>query len=174
MAIAPWHPLAGQRNGSYHCHGRFSHTSPLFSFMPNTPPCASLWFKGRMVCAYLSAPRAALGHTQAVAMNLLLFVCVCALAAAEEAPAAVPTAGQLTAAISSLYRRFLHVAAPKQLEIQDALDIKWRNGMMGGKPFRSPVRRMTTRAAFRLFGALPFILPRTTGRARIPSSRPHP
>ena len=72
-------------------------------------------------------------------MKLLLFVCVCALAAAEQPPAAAPTAGQLAGVLTNLYRRFLHVVSPKQLEIQDALDIQWRNGMMAGPRFVSPV-----------------------------------
>ncbi|XP_043200590.1 uncharacterized protein LOC122375748 [Amphibalanus amphitrite] len=73
-------------------------------------------------------------------MKLLLIACVCALAAAEQPQQTVPTAAQLTVGLTHLYRRFLHAVAPRQLELQDALDIQWRNGMMAGPPFRSPVQ----------------------------------
>jgi len=73
-------------------------------------------------------------------MKLLVFVCVCALAAAEQQQGAAPSAAQLAVGLTSLYRRFLHVAAPEQLKIADALDIKWRNGMLSSPPFRSPVK----------------------------------
>ena len=76
-------------------------------------------------------------------MKLLLFVCVCALASAEQGqPQAAPNAAQLAVGLQHLYRRFLHVVAPKQLELQDALDIQYRNGMMAGPPFRSPVSQL--------------------------------
>ncbi|KAF0312689.1 hypothetical protein FJT64_016585 [Amphibalanus amphitrite] len=76
-------------------------------------------------------------------MKLLLIACVCALAAAEQPQQTVPTAAQLTVGLTHLYRRFLHAVAPRQLELQDALDIQWRNGMMAGPPFRSPIHMLT-------------------------------
>ena len=71
-------------------------------------------------------------------MKLLLFVCVCALAAAEQL-SAVPNEAQLAIGLQHLYRRFLHVAAPKELTIQDALEIKWSDGFLAGPAFYSPV-----------------------------------
>lgn len=41
--------------------------------------------------------------------------------------------------LTTLFRRFLHDAHPKELEIQDDLDIKWRQGMMAGPRVVSPV-----------------------------------
>ena len=72
---------------------------------------------------------------------LVLFACVCALAAGESAGESVnvPSAAQLKVGLQHLYRRFLYTVAPKQLELQDALDIQYRNGMMAGPPFKSPV-----------------------------------
>nr|BAM34601.1 waterborne settlement pheromone [Amphibalanus amphitrite] len=72
-------------------------------------------------------------------MKLLLFVCVCALVAAEPQPG-VPSTPQLAGVLTNLYRRFLHTVAPKQLELQDALDIHWREGKMAGPRFVSPVK----------------------------------
>ena len=72
-------------------------------------------------------------------MKLLLFVCVCALAAAEPEHPEVPSTPQLTGILTNLYRRFLHTVAPKQLELQDALQIKWSDGFLAGPAFYSPV-----------------------------------
>ena len=74
-----------------------------------------------------------------VTMKLLLFVCVCALAAAEPEHPEVPSTPQLTGILTNLYRRFLHTVAPKQLELQDALHIQFREGKMAGPRFVSPV-----------------------------------
>ncbi|XP_043211172.1 uncharacterized protein LOC122375744 [Amphibalanus amphitrite] len=71
-------------------------------------------------------------------MKLLLFVCVCALVAAEPQPG-VPSTPQLAGVLTNLYRRFLHTVAPKQLELQDALDIKWSDGFLAGPAFYSPI-----------------------------------
>nr|QCY50169.1 waterborne settlement pheromone protein [Amphibalanus improvisus] len=73
-------------------------------------------------------------------MKLIAFVCLCALVAADEEQHGEPTAPQLAGILTNLYRRFLHTAAPKQLEMQDALHIEWRQGKMAGPPFRSTVK----------------------------------
>ena len=78
--------------------------------------------------------------TQLVTMKLLVLVCLCALAVADEEPHGAPTAPQLAGILTNLYRRFLHTVAPKQLEIQDALHIEKLQGQIAAGPaFRSPV-----------------------------------
>nr|QCY50170.1 waterborne settlement pheromone-like protein 1 [Amphibalanus improvisus] len=73
-------------------------------------------------------------------MKLLVLVCLCALAAADEEPHGAPTTPQLAGILTNLYRRFLHTVAPKQLEIQDALHIEKLQGQIAAGPaFRSPV-----------------------------------
>ena len=99
------------------------------------------WVKGRVAALYKGGDWVERRHSQSPAMKLLLFVCVCALAAAEQ-PSTTPTAGQLTIALQGLYRRFLHLAAPEEVVINDALEFKFRDGMMSNKRYVSPVRQI--------------------------------
>ena len=69
----------------------------------------------------------------------LLFVCVCMLAAADEPPATAPTVGLLSGIVDNLQRRLLRATAPKQLELQDALDIKHSEEFLAGPAFYSSV-----------------------------------
>ena len=71
-------------------------------------------------------------------MRLLVLLLVCALAVAENHEKWA-TPEQVTVALGHLYRRFLHAVSPKQLQLQDALEMHYRKGMMANKPFTSAV-----------------------------------
>nr|QCY50172.1 waterborne settlement pheromone-like protein 3 [Amphibalanus improvisus] len=76
-------------------------------------------------------------------LSVQLFCTLCALAAAvSEEPQGAPTAPQLNGVITSLYQRFQHMAAPRELELQQALNLTWveQNVVAAvGKPLTSSV-----------------------------------
>nr|QCY50173.1 waterborne settlement pheromone-like protein 4 [Amphibalanus improvisus] len=75
-------------------------------------------------------------------MKLTALLLACALSAADAEQDQVPNPQQISVALGHLYRRFLHTVDPHQLELQDALDMHYSNGMMAGPPHSSTVKVM--------------------------------
>lgn len=74
-------------------------------------------------------------------MKLTLLIALgCAVASVGEA--AKDPVKELGTGLAYLYRRFLQFAAPDQIYLEDALDIKWRDGMMKSIPYTSTVSEL--------------------------------
>ena len=84
-------------------------------------------------------------------MRLLLFVCVCALAAAQKEPQS-PQTPSLTANLTTnltanLSRQENVKLLPKDQQLKDALEIKWDGEFLAGPAFYSPVSLCTVKAS---------------------------
>jgi len=73
-------------------------------------------------------------------MKVLLVLALAALAAAEYGSNSPPDNLQLATGLQMVARRFLKETHPKEVEIGDALDIKWRRGMLSSVPYTSSVQ----------------------------------
>ncbi|KAF0312690.1 hypothetical protein FJT64_016586 [Amphibalanus amphitrite] len=70
-------------------------------------------------------------------MKFVVLLVALSLVSAEQ-KAATPL--QISVALGHLYRRFLHAVSPRQLELQDALDMHYSDGMMAGPPHQASVQ----------------------------------